>query len=207
MPDETADVDVPTSPRRLSVRVGLAFVQTLRPLLYVLLAASAVLTFLAGEPGRLPQWWAGAAPVLFGIFLVVFAVYRLKLVAAKRYPALLGFFQIGLMALVWVLLLPGQRQKMAALPEGDDDVLTLLRSSDARVRAVAAEAAGARGDARRYAPALIPLLDDGAPRVRQAASGALVKLGGGVDVAAGKEGGAAGEAWREEARRRAWLPQ
>jgi len=62
----------------------------------------------------------------------------------------------GLAALVWVLLLPGQRQKIDSLER--DDVQTLLASPDSRVRAVAAEAAGHRQGAQRYARALVDLL-------------------------------------------------
>src|SRR5881628_3287914 len=106
-------------PRRLRTRVGLAFVRILRPALYALLVASALLTFWAGGSigGReLGSRVASAAPILFGIFLVVFAVYRLALVRAKKYPAATGLFQIGLGALVWVLLLPGSHERLAAVP-------------------------------------------------------------------------------------------
>ena len=41
-------VDGMRDPRKLRVRVGLAFVRVLRPALYVLLVASALLTFWAG---------------------------------------------------------------------------------------------------------------------------------------------------------------
>src|SRR5438309_2623235 len=138
-------------PRRLRTRVGLAFVRILRPALYALLVASALLTFWAGGSigGReLGSRVASAAPILFGIFLIVFAVYRLALVRAKKYPAATGLFQIGLGALVWVLLLPGSRQDIQREPS--DDVQALLRSPDPRVRALAAEVAGRRG-ATRYA--------------------------------------------------------
>ncbi len=188
-------------PKRLTVRVGLAFVQTLRPLLYVLLATSAVLTFLAGEPGRLPEWLKGLAPAAFGLFLIAFAVYRLRMMAAKRYPALLGFFQLGLGVLVWVLLLPGQRQKLAA----GDDVTALLGSSDARVRAVAAEAAGGRENGQRYAPALVELLGDSQPHVRESARQALRRIAG-TDPAAGQSEADAAQTWRLFARSHGWIP-
>src|SRR5256885_13643021 len=100
-------------------RVGLAFVRILRPALYALLVASALLTFWAGADigGReLPPKAAAAAPVLFAIFLVVFAVYRLALVRAKEYPGATGRFPISLGALGWVLLLPGSRQRIGHAP-------------------------------------------------------------------------------------------
>lgn len=184
-------------PRRLRVRVGLAFVRILRPALYALLVASALLTFWAGADigGReLPPGAAAAAPVLFAVFLVVFAVYRLALVRAKKYPAATGLFQIGLGALVWVLLLPGTRQRIGR--EHGDEVQVLMRSSDPRVRALAAELAGRRGDAARYGSDLVERLDDGDPAVRRAAHAALVRLLG-KDVTPGQEGPAAQRKWRE----------
>jgi hypothetical protein len=119
-------------PRRLRTRVGLAFVRILRPALYALLVASALLTFWAGGSigGRqLAPGQARAAPILFGIFLVVFAVYRLALVRAKKYPAATGLFQIGLGALVWVLLLPGS---MGVSPGPGSRLATTSRSTSPR---------------------------------------------------------------------------
>ena len=192
-------------PRRLRVRVGLAFVRILRPALYALLVASALLTFWAGSDigGReLPPRAATAAPVLFAVFPVVFAVYRLALVRAKKYPAAMGLFQIGLGALVWVLLLPGTRQGIGR--ERGDDVQVLMRSSDPRVRALAAELAGYRGDAARYASELVERLDDADPAVRRAAHASLVRLLG-TDVSPREEGPAAQQKWREALRARGLL--
>ena len=197
-------VDGLRDPRKLRVRVGLAFVRTLRPALYALLVASALLTFWAksGIGGReLPRWAASAAPVLFAVFLVVFAVYRLALVRAKKYPAAMGLFQIGLGALVWVLLLPGTRQRIGR--EEGDDVQVLMRSSDPRVRALATEVAGDRRTPR-YAGDLLERLDDGEPSVRRAAHAALVRLLG-TDVSPGEEGFGAQQKWREALRARGWL--
>jgi hypothetical protein len=198
----TEAVDGVRDPGRLRVRVGLAFVRILRPALYALLVASALLTFWAGGEigGReLPPKAAAAAPVLFAIFLVVFAVYRLALVRAKKYPAATGLFQIGLGALVWVLLLPGSRQRIQH--DRGDDVQVLMRSSDGRVRALAAEVAGARGDTARYATDLVDLLDDTEPAVRRAAHSSLVHLFR-TDVSPGEEGTVAQMKWRAALRDR-----
>jgi len=198
-------VDGLSDQRKLRVRVGLAFVRTLRPALYALLVASALLTFWAGADigGReLPPRAAAAAPILFAVFLVVFAVYRLALVRAKKYPAAMGLFQVGLGALVWVLLLPGTRQRIGR--ERGDEVQVLMRSSDARVRALAAEVAGYRGNAARYAADLVDRLDDSDPAVRRAAHVALSRLLG-TDVSPGEEGPAAQEKWREALRARGLL--
>jgi energy-coupling factor transporter transmembrane protein EcfT len=197
-------VDGLRDPRKLRVRVGLAFIRILRPALYALLVASALLTFWAGSGlgGReLPRWAASAAPVLFAIFLVVFAVYRLALVRAKKYPAAIGLFQVGLGALVWVLLLPGTRRSIGR--EEGDEVQVLMRSSDPRVRALAAEVAGDRRNPR-YAADLVERLDDSDPAVRTAAHAALVRLLG-TDVSPGKEGSGAQQKWRQALRARGWL--
>ena len=175
--------------------------QVLRPALYVLLVASALFTFWAGGEvaGRaLPQWTQVVAPTLFGLFLVIFAVYRLTLVRAKKYPAAVGLFQVGLGSLIWVLLLPSTRQKIAPHPSADE-VPALLSSRDARVRALAAEVAGYRAAGSKYAPQLIERLDDGEPLVRQRAHDALVRL-------AGADAGPSADAWRALARQRGWVP-
>jgi len=195
-------------PRRLRTRVGLAFVRILRPALYALLVASALLTFWAGGSigGRqLGLREARAAPILFGIFLIVFAVYRLALVRAKKYPAATGLFQIGLGALVWVLLLPGSRERLAAAPEAArDDVVIYLASPQPQLRALAAEVAGYRNDPTRYAGPIIERLADPDPRVRETARESLVRMAGG-DAAPGATGPSAQEQWRVFARNRGWI--
>ena len=173
--------------------------QFLRPALYALLVLSALFTFWAGGDigGRsLPGWTHSAAPAIFGVFLVVFAFYRFALVRARKYPAAVGLFQVGLGALIWVLLLPSTRQKIAPRG-GGDDVAALLSSTDGRVRALAAEVAGYRGDGR-YAARLIERLHDPDDNVRRRARQALVRLGG---RDAGSE-----EGWRALAKERGWLP-
>jgi hypothetical protein len=193
--DSTAD------PRRLRVRAGLAFVQVLRPALYVLLVASAVFTFWAGGDiagHELPLWAQAAAPLLFALFMAVFAVYRFALVRAKKYPAATGLFQVGLGALIWVMLLPGTRNKIALHAQPADQVPSLLESPDARVRALAAEVAGYREGGSRYAAGLIDRLSDADPRVREMAHASLARL-------AGTDAGQGAEAWRALARQRGWI--
>jgi hypothetical protein len=198
----------PRDPRsKLHVRVGLAFVQTLRPALYVLLVASALVSFWGGGElfgRRVPHWAVSAAPTLFGIFLAVFSVYRIALVRARRYPAATGLFQIGLGALVVVLLLPGVRQGLLRPPAGEGDAVPeLISSPDPRVRALAAEVAGERSGGERYAALLLRSLDDPDEAVRASARAALTRLAG-ADVGAGLEEAAAARRWREEARIRGW---
>jgi hypothetical protein len=196
-------------PRRLRTRVGLAFVRILRPALYALLVASALLTFWAGGSigGRqLGVREARAAPILFGIFLVVFAVYRLALVRAKKYPAATGLFQIGLGALVWVLLLPGSHERLAAGREpARDNVEIYLSSPQPQLRALAAELAGYRNEPARYAGPLIERLSDADPHVRESSRAALVRMSGG-DAAPGASGTAAQAQWRAFARDHGWIP-
>lgn len=185
-------------PHRLRVRSGLGFVQFLRPALYVLLVLSALFTFWSGGAvaGRaLPGWTQSVAPTIFAVFLAIFAVYRFALMRAKKYPVAVGFFQIGLGALIWVLLLPSTRQKIAP-PSAADEVPVLMTSPDSRVRALAVEVAGYRRDSR-YVPDLIGRLDDADAAVRAKAHVALVRL-------TGTDAGLEPEAWRQLARQRGW---
>lgn len=194
------------NPKQLRIRSGLGFVPLLRIALYALLVASALFTFWAGGDiggHALPRWTQIAAPAIFAVFLVVFSVYRLLLVRAKKYPAATGLFQIGLGALIWVLLLPGARQKIvpAAMP---DDVIALLSSPDVRVRALAAEVAGYRSEGAAYTAALIDRLADADAHVRDRARSSLVRILG-TDPAPGEQGAAAQEAFRAAARKRGHL--
>ena len=199
--------EIASEPRRLRVRRGLAFVQFLRPALYVLLVVSAFLTFWAGGDIAglaLPALLRGAAPVVFAVFVVVFAIYRISLVRARQYPAMTGLFQVGLTMLIWVLLFPSTR-RLIMPARGRDDVAALLTSADPRVRSLAAEVAGYRADGSHYAARLIDRLDDADPRVRASARASLVKIAG-IDAAPGEEGAPAMEKWRTLARQRGWMP-
>jgi hypothetical protein len=149
--------------------------------LYALLVLSAGLALYAQRaPETLDPALLRAAPWLFLVFAAGFSVYRVALVVARRYSPFKAFIQIFLAALFFLLLLfpreqlPGER--------------SLLAHPDARVRALAAEVAGYRGEA---AQPLVKLLSDPSPEVRQAAHDALVKLNGGTDL------GAAAEAWEK----------
>src|SRR2546430_11855110 len=158
-------------PGKLRVRSGLAFVQVLRPALYALLVLSALFTFWAGGAvaGRtLPPWTKSVAPTMFGMFLAIFTVYRFALMRAKEYPAATGLFQVGLGALIWVLLLPSTRQKIRPPSAPVDEVPALMASPDPRVRALAVEVAGYRGEAR-YAADMIERLEDADSAGRQRA--------------------------------------
>lgn len=191
--------------RRLRVTVGLAFVRILRPALYLLLVASALLSFWAGSErgqSQMPGWAPGLAPLLFALFLGIFAVYRLALVRARRYPAVPAVFQVFLGALVLVLLLPATRRELSQ-PAGADDVAALLTAGDPRVRALAAEVAGGRAGGQRWARLLLERLSDSEPRVRSAARAALARLAG-SDPTAGLPDDAAASRWREEVRSRGW---
>jgi len=186
-------------PGRLRVLSGLGFVQFLRPALYVLLVLSALFTFWSGGAvaGRsLPRWTQSVAPTIFAIFLAIFAVYRFALMRAKKYPAAIGLFQVGLGALIWVLLLPSTRQKIGPPPSAADELPTLMASPDPRVRAIAVEVAGYRRDPRAAAD-LIDRLQDADAAVRERAHAALVRL-------AGTDAGRDPAAWRELAQKRGW---
>jgi len=190
-----------TDPHQLRVRSGLGFVQVLRPALYVLLVLSALFTFWSAAPvaGRsLPAWTQSVAPTLFAIFLAIFAVYRFALMRAKKYPVAMGLFQVGLGALIWVLLLPSTRHKIAPPSSAAaEDVSALMASPDPRVRALAVEVAGYRRDPR-YVADVIDRLGDADPAVRERAHASLTRL-------AGKDVGSDPQAWKSLARQRGWL--
>jgi len=137
------------------------------------------------------------APVLLGIFLVGFAAYRYALVRAGLYHAGKAFVQVGFLALVLALLLPGALGRYrAASATRPVDLTRQLSSRDPEARAMAAELARHRAppDALRYVPALVALLSDPSPEVRRQARASLVAL-------AGEDAGGAGD---EAARWRAY---
>jgi hypothetical protein len=115
-----------------------------------------------------------AAPWVFLLFALAFALYRLVLVRARRYPAFKAFFQIGVAVLFFTLLLPQAQQRDVARGELE----TLLRHSDPKVRALAAEVARHRPDGRRYGAVLAQALEDPDPEVRHQAHLSLVELTG-----------------------------
>jgi hypothetical protein len=165
----------------MRVQKSLAFVQRVRIVLYALLVASALLSFWAGgvQGSSMPIWTPIVAPALFGAFLLIFAVYRLSLIRARHYPASTGLFQIGLGALVFVLLLPGSRHALSdrvRASGNSDEILAVINSADPRVRSVATELAGTRPPGPTYVPALNKRLDDPDPRVRKLARNSLDAL-------------------------------
>ena len=142
--------------------------------LYVLLVLSAGVAMYAQRSPGVDPAIARTAPWIFLIFALGFAIYRLALVAARRYSPFKAFIQIFLAALFFLLLLFPRVQ-------GQADAHALLSHPEEKVRALAAEVAGWRGDQAQGA-AVVKLLDDPAPEVRSAAHDALVKLNAGVDL-------------------------
>lgn len=160
----------PEEPSVVGVRVRPAWSLAL----YALLVVSAGVALYAQRSPGVDPTLAQAAPWLFLAFALGFTVYRLALVMARRYSPFKAFIQIFLAALFFLLLLFPRAQGAASQA-------SLLVSRDARVRAMAAENAGWRGDVSQ-ARALAALLDDGDAAVREAAHAALVKLNGGSDL-------------------------
>ncbi|MDP1824490.1 MAG: HEAT repeat domain-containing protein [Archangium sp.] len=148
--------------------------------LYGLLVLSAGVAFYAQRSPGVDPMVARTAPWIFLVFGLGFSIYRIALVAARRYSPFKAFIQIFLAALFFLLLL-FPRVQVAA---GES---SLLVHRDERVRALAAEVMGWRGDQGQGA-ALVKLLDDPSPEVREAAHAALVKLNAGVDLGLTPEG-------------------
>lgn len=156
--------------------------------LYVLLVVSAGVALYAQRTPGIEPGLARSAPWIFLIFGLGFSIYRIALVAARRYSPFKAFVQILLAALFFLLLLY-PRVQAPGVKTG-----SLLTHADSRVRALAAEVTGFRGD-QTQAAQLVKLLEDDAPSVREAAHAALVKLNAGVDL--GPSDDASGrEAWR-----------
>jgi hypothetical protein len=173
-----------------------------RLVLYVLLLVSAGVT-LFGAPaleqavreGKAPRISLMVAPLLLATFIALFAAYRYALVRAGRYHAGKAFVQIGLMALVLTLALPGSLERWrSAGTVRSVDLSRHLGSPDPEARAVAAELARHRdrAEALRYVPRLVQLLEDGSPEVRRQARASLVSLAG---TDAGGEGPGAAARW------------
>lgn len=151
--------------------------------LYGLLVLSAGAAFYAQRTPGIDPLAARGAPWIFLVFALGFSIYRIALVAARRYSPFKAFIQIFLSALFFLLLLSPRAEAPVELNG------SLLLHRDERVRAQAAELTGYRGDPSQGG-ALVKLLDDPSPQVRAAAHDALVKLNGGADL------GATAEAWR-----------
>ena len=174
-----------------------------RVLLYALLVSSALATLLAGpsleqavREGRLPQGALVVAPALLLLFILIFTAYRYALVRSGHYLAGKAFVQVGLMLLVLTLLLPGSLERYrAAGTVRPVDLARHLSAPDAETRAMAAELTRHRdrGEALRYLPRLLELLDDASPEVRRQAHASLAALAG---RDAGGEGPGAAARWR-----------
>ncbi len=145
--------------------------------LYALLVLSAALSLYVQRAPGVDPLVARFAPWLFLVFGVGFAAYRVALVAARRYSPFKAFLQVLLAALFFLLLVNPRAQQLALSQP-------LLRHNDARVRALAAENVGLRGDVTK-ARELPALLDDGDEAVQKAAHEALIRLNDGADL--GKE--------------------
>lgn len=162
--------------------------------LYALLAVAAALALVSSARGELlPAAVRAVAPVAFGGFLVLFAVYRFALVRAGRYPPFRAFFQVGAGLLFILFLLPGAGRRaegmQRTLPE-------LMADSDPQVRALACEVARHRPAARSAALALASRLEDPVPQVREEAARSLQALAG-VDLGAGADAARAKQRWSD----------
>jgi len=154
---------------------GIPFGPTLAGALYLLLVGSAALAlWVRRSPAGLPVGLGLAAPWAFLVFVVAFALYRLGLVRAGRYPAFRAFFQVGVAILFFTLLLPSSQVRY--MPEGELEALML--DANPRVRALAAEVARTRTDRTQYAKALVHALEDPEVSVRTQAHHSLVVITG-----------------------------
>ncbi len=144
--------------------------------LYLLLIGSAALALWnRRDPEALPRELQAAVPWVFGLFVALFAIYRVAAVRARRYPAFKAFFQVGVMVWVGLLLLP---QAKARYETPGDPLVALLADPNPQVRTLAAELARYRPDPKEYSPYLVRALRDPEPQVRSEAHRSLVAIRG-----------------------------
>lgn len=156
---------------------GIRFGPALAAVLYLLLVGSAALALWSQRfQGNIPRPLAAASPWAFLAFTVAFALYRLALVRARRYPAFKAFFQVGVAVFFFTLLLPGAQQRYAGEVAGGLE--TLIEDSNPHVRALAAEVARHRPGPTRYGRMLVKALRDPSPEVRDQAHRSLVQITG-----------------------------
>lgn len=165
--------------RALKVAENLALVRTLRLLAWVLLAIAGVSVAVGPPEWALEQMESGELPrallllpsIVFGVFLVLFAVYRFILARAGRYHPGRAFMQVGLAALVLTFLVPTNLEwydEVAASSVDRVDLRPLLAHAEPAVRAAACEAAAARGRDPARDVAQLLAKNDPDPRVRVA---------------------------------------
>ncbi len=170
-----------------------------RVVLYVALVVSAATALLGMEElesrvreGSLPLGARWLPAVMFAVALALYAVDRVLLVRNRHYPSGKAFLQVAGGMALFTALLPGpvSTTVLARMPADgkEDTLLELLRHQDPRVRALACEVAGARGNAQ-HMRLVEQLLKDPAPAVQQAAR-AAVQRGVNVNGATpGQDGG------------------
>jgi len=153
-----------------------------RVLLSVALVVSALVSLFGYEEiqvrvmaRQLAPMWRLVPAAVFCIALIIYAIDRVLLVRAARFPSGKAFFQVALGLALLTFHLPGglrdyETGKIQALVR--DDVVALMHHSDARVRALAAELAGRRENPA-YTRDLTALLQDPSEDVRTAAQQAL----------------------------------
>jgi hypothetical protein len=158
-------------------------------LLYALLVMAALVALWAQRaPADVPPLVARSSPWVFLIFALGFALYRFALVAAKRYSAFKAFFQVAVIAVFFLVLLPGSPVSAVGpvnavpVPASRQSLAGLLSDPDPRVRALAAELARYRPGGVEVAHALVLALNDADPEVRQVAHETLVQLNAGTDL-------------------------
>lgn len=158
-------------------------------LLYALLAASAAMALLCYAGDVVPDSLSAIAPVPFGVFYVIFVIYRAVMIRRRRYPMPKGVFQVGMGALFLVLLIsfsPASVRGAAQDTSSLKPLKEMLRHADPSVRALACDAFGVLSPADR-ADALETLRavakSDRNAAVRGRAEAALARAG----IAAGSD--------------------
>jgi len=118
---------------------------------YLLLAVALVVALIGDRLSWLPPAWRAVAPAAFGLFLVLFAVYRFVLIRAGRYPFGRAMYQV-LMGVLFLVVLLSRTPVTPA--QTADDLGALLDNGNPLVRRLACEVARYRPEGAKVLPQL-----------------------------------------------------
>ena len=160
----------------------------LRVLVYVMLALSALGTFLVGDRlwaaarvGDVPLWTPLVAPGAFTAFVIVYAADRWLLVRAVRYPVARAIVQVAFAVVFMSLLWPHQASELRqakAITHEADVAVRMLESPNEEVRALACEVLGWRVQISAEEALQRVVRDDPAAQVQARCREALGRLQG-----------------------------
>lgn len=168
----------------------------LRLVVYAMLFASAGAVFVLGDRlwaaarvGSLPIWAPLLPPLMFTVFLVLYATDRFLEVRRRQARFGRAFFAVAFGIVFLTLLWPGQATHFQEIKKAKvqvSEAATLLRHREASVRAAACELLSWRGELDAYGSVEALAREDSVPDVRRACEGALLRLRAASQVGGGE---------------------